>query len=521
MRRKEMSEEKMTQEWNDDVEQRFMDEYGELTAKEFVEKLEMMDDKDSDKQLFLDEAVILTLTDITIGYLKYTNVRQILPRDSIDIIERLWKQIDHGAPTGLIAEAYLAMAYHEGEKCIRLLKELLFLITKDENDKLLLDEGLFSLFVIQFFKNGIPGLYKEIRQVLDTIPTEESVKAICEIMDDYYQTENPYDKIEILYPIVYKFPNSILANTLMAYTYYEAKYWGNSVAYFEKLEKFEDTLLMYPSDNFFSKGWAYSRMNEHSNAAESYQYALELEPEYENALNNLGWEYYKLKKYSKALKVFEQCLKEGRDVQFAANNYVRTLLAMKRYQDAEKFVQSKKYKISKDIIRRLENISLQSENVYEEIEDTNDKIEIPEVISRKLGIRKNADEQFSSEKILEDELVSRIESGMPVFGEMLKIYKRHGEYGRQYIIDIGRLDLLAEDEQGNLYIIELKKDSGYDDPYAQIAAYLDWFESNFNIPQKLYGIICLNNPTEKLKKDVRKDSRIRLFHYSIIYEEIK
>lgn len=60
----------------------------------------------------------------------------------------------------------------------------------------------------------------------------------------------------------------------------------------------------------------------------------------------------------------------------------------------------------------------------------------------------------------------------------IRVYKRKGEYGRQYIIPIGRLDLLCEDSQGNLYIVELKKDSGYDDAYKQIAAYLDWFEKN-------------------------------------------
>lgn len=514
-----MSEEKKTQECNNAIAQKFYEIIDGLTDEEIVKKLEKMSDTSPDKQPFLKIAINVFLDTRTLGYLQY-NFDSILLRNDIDLIERLWKQIDENDVLAYILEAFLALVNHEKEKCVKLLKKTLCFIAKDKKDELL-DEKEFSSYVIELFKNGVPGLYKEIRQVLETIPTEESAKAICEIMDDYYQTENPYDRIEILYPIVSKFPNSILANTLMAYTYYEAKFWGNAVAYFEKLEKFEDTVLMYPSDNFFSKGWAYSRMNEHSNAAESYQYTLELEPEYENALNNLGWEYYKIKKYPKALKVFEQCLKEDRDIQFAANNYVRTLLAMKRYQDAKKFVQNKKYKISKDLIRRIENVSSQDNNPFEEIEDINEKIEMPEVISKKLGVRKNADEQFSSEKILEDELVSRIESGMPVFGKMLKIYRRHGEYGRQYIIDIGRLDLLAEDKQGNLYIIELKKDSGYDDPYAQITAYLDWFEANFNIPQKLYGIICLNNPTEKLKDNVRKDSRIKLFHYSIVYEEVK
>ena len=119
--------------------------------------------------------------------------------------------------------------------------------------------------------------------------------------------------------------------------------------------------------------------------------------------------------------------------------------------------------------------------------------------------------QFSSEKLLEDELTSRIESGTEVFGMNLKMYKRKGAYGRQFIIPVGRLDLLCEDDKGNLYVIELKKDSGYSDAYEQTAMYLDWFEKNkFAEGKKIYGIICLNSPTEDLLEKVHKDKRIEV-----------
>ena len=74
-------------------------------------------------------------------------------------------------------------------------------------------------------------------------------------------------------------------------------------------------------------------------------------------------------------------------------------------------------------------------------------------------------QRFSSERLLEEELTARIEAGIEVFGLQLKMYRREGKYGRQFIIPIGRLDLLCEDAEGNLYIIELKKDSGYDDAF--------------------------------------------------------
>ena len=130
-------------------------------------------------------------------------------------------------------------------------------------------------------------------------------------------------------------------------------------------------------------------------------------------------------------------------------------------------------------------------------------------------------QQFSSERLLEEELTARIEAGIEVFGLQLKMYRREGKYGRQFIIPIGRLDLLCEDEEGNLYIIELKKDSGYDDTYQQIVDYLNWFENHFIDSKKnIYGIICLNSPSQELVKKVRGDKRIRLFEYRISYAEV-
>ena len=114
----------------------------------------------------------------------------------------------------------------------------------------------------------------------------------------------------------------------------------------------------------------------------------------------------------------------------------------------------------------------------------------------------------------------RIQTGRKVFGKQLHIYREKGAYGRQYILPTGkRLDLLCEDDVGDLYIIELKKDSGYDDPYEQTADYLTWFEKNWKKKVGLHGIICVNDPTDDLVKKVHEDKRMQLFEYSIRYRE--
>lgn len=135
-----------------------------------------------------------------------------------------------------------------------------------------------------------------------------------------------------------------------------------------------------------------------------------------------------------------------------------------------------------------------------------------------IGIKKH---QFTSEKLLEDELVQRMEYGIPVFGLPLKVYQQRGVYGRQFILRTGRLDILATGDDNNLYVIELKKDSGYDDAYAQTKTYVEWVEADIAKPgQHVYGIICLNSPTDELQKKVKQDPQMRLFEYSISYTEI-
>lgn len=216
--------------------------------------------------------------------------------------------------------------------------------------------------------------------------------------------------------------------------------------------------------------------------------------------------YYDNKMWGNALAYFEQ-----------VEELARTLIAMGKINEAEKCISNSPTKIYKDVLERLNKAKEKQLVVPVDIisEDKESAIEASPVT---IGIKK---QQFSSEKILEDELTLRIESGIPVFGKKLKIYRRKGEYGRQYIIPIGRLDILAEDEEGNLYVIELKKDSGYDDVYKQTVNYLEWFEKNKDLNGKrVYGIICLNNPTKKTINAVRRDTRIKLYEYQISYCEV-
>ena len=66
-----------------------------------------------------------------------------------------------------------------------------------------------------------------------------------------------------------------------------------------------------------------------------------------------------------------------------------------------------------------------------------------------------------------------------------------------------------------------QQDSGYDDAYAQTREYIDWIEEDVAVKgQRVFGIICLNDPTKDLIEKVKADDQMRLFEYSISYSEI-
>lgn len=291
--------------------------------------------------------------------------------------------------------------------------------------------------------------------------------------------------------------------------------WGNALSYFEQFEDGKPTSRIFLEGTvYFWMAWCYGKKKDYLKEEEYYRKSLEALPIGENTLNNLGYSLYKQRKFKEAQSVFEDCLRQNRDVRYAANNLVRALLAQGKNGEARKVIQEHERFVSKDLKRRTEKPAGKVKIAVPEPADT--EVEAETIVD--IGVKK---QQFSSEKLLEDELVQRMEMGIPVFGMPLRIYQKRGVYGRQFVLRNGRLDILGIDTAGDLYVIELKKDSGYDDAYAQTREYIDWIEEDVAVKgQRVFGIICLNSPTSDLIEKVKADDQMRLFEYSISYSEI-
>jgi len=70
--------------------------------------------------------------------------------------------------------------------------------------------------------------------------------------------------------------------------------------------------------------------------------------------------------------------------------------------------------------------------------------------------------------------------------------------GRQYVTDVGRIDLLARDASERYVVIELKRDRVPDKTIGQILRYMGWIKQNLTAGEKVRGIIVGQHLSDKL-----------------------
>jgi len=73
----------------------------------------------------------------------------------------------------------------------------------------------------------------------------------------------------------------------------------------------------------------------------------------------------------------------------------------------------------------------------------------------------------------------------------------------EYICDVGRMDLLCKDAQGNWVVIELKADWALDDAIGQILGYMSWVRDTLPNGLTVRGIIICKNTTGRAKAAIK------------------
>lgn len=523
--------------------------------------------------------VAFVLTD---GFTQYEQISLEMEEGSLlKLFYENIKKLDAVSTDSFFFKAFYFYLQKEYNKCKGNIHKLCHVQWKQD----ILKEDQVLDYLLVPFQNASDEIWNFIMDEVNSMQCEEGIPEFCKALSLYYRSRDNDVIIEGLLAFMRKFPNYRAPNELLGYTYYNMAMWNNAIACFERVQQeyyffHEDIYWMLAWSNGKIKNYAdeekYYRM--------SYQlapdipftlnnlgYSLYKQKKYLEAKELFGQCLDANKDLPYAANNYVRVL-----IALGRNADAKKFVNSKKFKIAKAIQERVKRLDDHNVRLNKKDLSVKPDTIIESDSDTADLFEITssedeikccqQYINNRLSengakcqqpLKKRQLEskikhqrfsnerslegeikhsqplnerqleatakhlQFSKEKLLEEELTARIESGMQVFGKHLKVYKRKGEYGRQYNIPVGRLDLLCEDANGNLYVVELKKDSGYDDVYEQITQYLAWFEQSEKFKgKKVYGIICLNHPVQELLSKVHADKRIRIFEYQISYTEL-
>ncbi|QIZ67776.1 endonuclease NucS domain-containing protein [Geobacillus subterraneus] len=122
---------------------------------------------------------------------------------------------------------------------------------------------------------------------------------------------------------------------------------------------------------------------------------------------------------------------------------------------------------------------------------------------------------FPVESHLRDFIAQNIQS-LDVNGKRLKLYiDDEGRNGVEYPTDVGLIDILAVDEEGNFVVFELKLSKGPDAAIGQIARYMGWVKKNIAKGKNVSGVIVAKKVDDKLKYAASIVPEISLFEYQL------
>lgn len=126
--------------------------------------------------------------------------------------------------------------------------------------------------------------------------------------------------------------------------------------------------------------------------------------------------------------------------------------------------------------------------------------------------------RFPLEKYLEHFMVDNWNS--IDFGEPLEIYRdEDGTPGQQYTTDVGIIDILAKDKDGNFVVIELKRGKSTQHVMGQILAYIGWVRGNLATNgEKVRGIVIVSEGNQALleaQKEVADKVAIKYYRVNL------
>lgn len=386
---------------------------------------------------------------------------------------------------------------------------------------------LVPLFIDPFWPQ-FEGMYKFIGEELNNRWPDCSAAMIMYGLEALHFEKDEDKALGLFSQVLDKDDSAWYAAWIIGRVYFVRKLWKSAIGY---LRKALEGAKNYKVDAYIILARCYGMTKSYQLEEDAYRKCLDMDPEYPYALNNLGFALMRQKRFDEALTVFEQSILNGRDGTYPYRNKITVLKKMGRYDDAIQFISENMSKkklgksYEKEIVRLNQLISNGPNAASDDnlsAEPTNNE---PEGIGQGTSRfpEQKAGSSLSKEWILEQDFENKILRNDMVFGRKLKMYETDLAYGRQYIIPgIGRLDLLTQEVDTNdFYIIELKKGKGDDEIIGQLARYMGWVSQNLvKNDEKVYGIICVHQVTEKLRLSAQIIPNVYLYEYGVHTKEV-
>lgn len=124
---------------------------------------------------------------------------------------------------------------------------------------------------------------------------------------------------------------------------------------------------------------------------------------------------------------------------------------------------------------------------------------------------------FSLEYQLRDFIAANLGT-VDIGGRHLRLFvDQTGRDGIEYPSAVGRIDILAVDDEGNFFVFELKRANSPDRALGQVARYMGWVKQTIGSNSKVYGVIIAKTISEKLKYAKMVVPDVYLFEYQISF----
>ncbi|MGB3949170.1 MAG: endonuclease NucS domain-containing protein [Bacteroidia bacterium] len=122
---------------------------------------------------------------------------------------------------------------------------------------------------------------------------------------------------------------------------------------------------------------------------------------------------------------------------------------------------------------------------------------------------------FALEEHLQDFLIRNLST---IKKHKLKLFEDNERRGKEYPTDVGPIDILTVDENGDFYIFETKLSKGMDRALGQLLRYMGWVKINLAKNKNVYGIIVANKMDEKIKYAVEVTPNVSLCEYEMKFD---